>query len=44
MTIVAIRCSSTTANSKVLTQCRLRHRHQEYLAFLRDIEKNVPTS
>ncbi len=31
-----------TANGKVLTQCRPRHRHQEYLGFLRAIEKNVP--
>jgi len=31
-----------TANGKVITQCRPRHRHQEYLAFLREIEKNVP--
>jgi putative transposase len=31
-----------TAQGKVLTQCRPRHRHQEYLGFLREIEKNVP--
>ena len=31
-----------TAKGKVLTQCRQRHRHQEYLDFLREIEKNVP--
>jgi putative transposase len=31
-----------TANGKVLTKCRQRHRHQEYLGFLREIEKNVP--
>ncbi|HVH87977.1 MAG TPA: IS630 family transposase [Terriglobales bacterium] len=31
-----------TANGKVLTQCRPRHRHQEYLGFLRETEKNVP--
>src|SRR5215469_7694765 len=30
------------ANGKVLTPCRPRHRHQEYLSFLREIEKNVP--
>jgi transposase len=24
------------------SQCRQRHRHQEYLGFLREIEKNVP--
>src|SRR5208283_5095700 len=32
-----------TANGKVLTKCRPRHRYQEYL-FLRGIEKNVPTN
>jgi len=31
-----------TANGKVLAQCCKRHRHQEYLDFLREIEKNVP--
>ena len=31
-----------TANGKVLTRCRPRHRHQEYLGFLREIETNVP--
>jgi putative transposase len=31
-----------TAKGKVLTPCRPRHRHQEYLGFLREIEKNVP--
>src|ERR1700704_407909 len=31
-----------TANGKVPTKCRPRHRHQEYLSFLREIEKNVP--
>jgi putative transposase len=31
-----------TAKGKVLTQCRQRHRHQEYLGFLKEIEKNVP--
>jgi hypothetical protein len=31
-----------TASGKVLTKCRARHRHQEYLSFLREIEKNVP--
>jgi putative transposase len=30
-----------TANGKVLAQCRPRHRHQDYLSFLREIEKNV---
>jgi putative transposase len=31
-----------TAKGQVLTQCRQRHRHQEYLGFLKQIEKNVP--
>jgi putative transposase len=31
-----------TAKGTVLAQCRQRHRHQEYLDFLRQIEKNVP--
>lgn len=31
-----------TAIGKVITQCRQRHRHQEYPGFLREIEKNVP--
>ena len=31
-----------TTNGKVLTQCRQRHRHQEHLGFLGEIEKNVP--
>lgn len=30
------------ANGSVLTQCKRRHRHQEFLAFLRHIEANVP--
>ena len=30
------------ANGTVLTQCKPRHRHQEFLAFLRHIETNVP--
>jgi putative transposase len=32
-----------TAKGTVITQCRQRQRHQEYLDFLRQIEKNVPT-
>src|SRR5256712_7342815 len=31
-----------TAKGTVLTRCRQRHRHQEYLDFLRQIDKNVP--
>jgi putative transposase len=27
---------------RVLTKCRRYHRHQEYLSFFREIEKNVP--
>jgi putative transposase len=30
------------ANGQVLTQCRSHHRHQEFLSFLRLIERNVP--
>lgn len=31
-----------TAKGTVITQCRRRHRHQEYLNFLRQIDKHVP--
>lgn len=30
------------ANGEVLAQCKRRHRHQEFLAFLRHIDQNVP--
>jgi putative transposase len=30
------------ASGTVLTQCTPKHRHQEFLAFLRHIEANVP--
>jgi putative transposase len=30
------------ASGKVLTKCKKRHRHQEYLSFLKHIEVNVP--
>ena len=30
------------ATGKVLTQCKRRHRHQEFLRFLNHIDKNVP--
>ena len=30
------------ANGQVLTQCKLRHQHQEFLSFLRHIEGSVP--
>ena len=30
------------ANGSVLTQCKQRHRHQEFLSFLRHIEASVP--
>ncbi len=30
------------ASGNVLTQCKLRHRHQEFLTFLRHIDANVP--
>jgi putative transposase len=32
------------ANGQVLTQCRARHRHQEFLGFLRHIDANVPAA
>ncbi|PYD74739.1 IS630 family transposase [Novacetimonas pomaceti] len=31
------------ANGQVLTQCRSRHRHQEFLGFLKHIEAKVPS-
>jgi putative transposase len=31
-----------TATGEVLSQCRRRHRHQEYLDFLRQIDRSVP--
>ena len=30
------------ASGQVLTSCKRRHRHQEYLAFLKEIDENVP--
>jgi len=30
------------ANGSVITQCKARHRHQEFLSFLRHIEASVP--
>lgn len=30
------------ANGKVLTACKPRHRHQEFLSFLRHLDQNVP--
>lgn len=30
------------ANGEVLTQCKKRHRHQEFLSFLRHVDANVP--
>jgi len=30
------------ANGKVFTACKPRHRHQEFLSFLRHLEQNVP--
>ncbi|MFQ5792603.1 MAG: IS630 family transposase [Acidobacteriota bacterium] len=32
------------ASGKVMTQCKRRHRHQEFLQFLRHIDQNVPKS
>lgn len=31
-----------TANGEVLAQCKKRHRHQEFLGFLKHIDANVP--
>jgi len=31
------------ANGAVLAQCKRRHRHQEFLAFLKHIDQNVPS-
>ena len=44
------RCHGTTTlfaaleivSGTVITQCKPRHRHQEFLAFLRHIDANVP--
>ena len=30
------------ASGEVLTQCKRRHRHQEFLQFLNHIDQNVP--
>ena len=30
------------STGKVLTSCKRRHRHQEYLQFLKHIDRNVP--
>lgn len=32
------------SNGKVLTQCKKRHRHQEFLQFLRHVDANVPSA
>lgn len=32
------------ATGTVLSQCKPRHRHQEFLAFLRHLERNVPAA
>ncbi len=32
------------SNGTVLTDCKHRHRHQEYLSFLRKIDANVPAA
>jgi putative transposase len=31
------------ANGRVMTQCKARHRHQEFLGFLKQIDANVPS-
>jgi putative transposase len=30
------------ANGQIISQCKPRHRHQEFLAFLRHVDANVP--
>lgn len=30
------------ATGRVLSQCKQRHRHQEYLGFLKRVDENVP--
>ena len=30
------------ANGRIISQCKRRHRHQEFLQFLRHIDANVP--
>jgi transposase len=32
------------ANGKVITQCKPRHRHQEFLSFLRHVDEQVPAN
>jgi transposase len=32
-----------TATGEVITQCKSRHRHQEFLAFLNHVDQDVPT-
>src|SRR5262247_1637800 len=32
------------ANGEVITQCKARHRHQEFLAFLRHLDEQVPAA
>ncbi len=32
------------ANGSVITQCKPKHRHQEFLAFLRHVEAQVPST
>jgi transposase len=36
--------SLDTATSEVIAQCKPRHRHQEFLAFLKHIDRAVPTN
>jgi putative transposase len=32
------------ASGRVLTSCKRRHRHQEYLAFLKEVDESVPSN
>ena len=40
--IAGIQAALDIANGQVLTECKPRHRHQEFMAFLRLIDKQVP--
>ena len=31
-------------SGKVITQCKARHRHQEFMAFLRHLDESVPAA
>jgi len=41
-TVRAVDATDDVANGQVFTQCKARHRHQEFPSFLRHIETHVP--